>query len=95
MPGSIYVCVQILLRGLPGADAVARVVVGENVAVDASAEADVETTHLAQVDCVSMGEKHRKSEEEKFKRISKPAQGVCSFDSIINKICIYLNYFIC
>lgn len=71
MPGSIDVCVEILFRGLSGADAVSRVVVGEDVAVDASAEADVETTHLAQVDRISMREKHCEPEgvniQKKFK----------------------------
>lgn len=62
MPGSIYVCVEVLLRGLASADSVARVVVGEDVAVDAGAEADVETAHLAQVDGITVGEEHCESE---------------------------------
>lgn len=62
MPGGIDVRVEVLLRGLAGAGAVAGVVVGEDVAVDASAEADVETAHLAQVDCVAVGEEHCKSD---------------------------------
>lgn len=60
VPGGVYVCIQILLRGLAGADAIARVVVGEDVAVDASAKADVEAAHLAEVDSVAVGEKHCK-----------------------------------
>ena len=62
MPSSIYVCIEILLCGLAGADAVTRVVVGEDVAVDASAEADVEATHLAEVDRIAVGEEYSKSE---------------------------------
>lgn len=60
VPGSIYVCIQILLGGLAGADAIARVIIREDVAVDASAEANVETAHLAEVNCIAVGEKHRK-----------------------------------
>lgn len=63
MPGRVNVCVEVLLRGLASADAVARVIVGEDVAVDASAEADVEAAHLPEVHCVSMGEQYRESEE--------------------------------
>lgn len=62
MPGSIYVCVEVFLSGLASTDTVAWVVVGEDVAVDASAKADVETAHLAQIDCVTVGEEHCKSE---------------------------------
>lgn len=56
VPGRIYVCVEVLLSGLASADTVAWVVVGKDVAVDASAKANVETAHLAQVDCVTVGE---------------------------------------
>lgn len=63
MPGRVDVCVEVLLRGLASADAVARVIVGEDVTVDASAKADVEAAHLPQVHCVSMGEQNRESEE--------------------------------
>lgn len=65
VPGSIYVGIEVLLSGLAGADAIARVVVGKDVAVDSSAEADVETTHLAKVDGVAMGEEHCKSKRDK------------------------------
>lgn len=64
VPGSIYVCVEVLLRGFAWADAVARVVVGKDVAVDSSAEANVETTHLAKVDGVAMREEHCKSKSQ-------------------------------
>lgn len=64
MPGSIYVCVEVLLGGFAWADAVARVVVGKDVAVDSSAEANVEATHLAEVDGVAMGEEHCKSKRQ-------------------------------
>lgn len=62
VPGSINVCVEVLLGGLASADTVAWVVIGKDVAVDASAKADVETAHLAQVDSVTVGEEHCKSE---------------------------------
>lgn len=62
VPSSIYICIEILLSGLASADTVSWVVVGKDVAVDASAEADVETTHLAQVDCITVGEEHCKPE---------------------------------
>lgn len=64
VPGSIYVCVEVLLGGFARADAVARVVVGKDVAVDSSAEANVETTHLAKVDGVAMGEEHCESRSQ-------------------------------
>lgn len=63
MPGRVDVCVEVLLRGLASADAVARVIIGEDVAVDASAEADVEAAHLPEVHCISMGEQNCESEE--------------------------------
>lgn len=64
MPGGIDVGVEVLLGGLARADAVARVVVGKDVAVDSSAEADVETAHLAKVNCVAVGEEHCESERD-------------------------------
>lgn len=68
VPGSIYVCVEVLLSGLASADAVAWVVVGEDVAVDASAKTDIETAHLAKIDGVTVREKHCKSERMHVKR---------------------------
>lgn len=62
VPGGVDVRVEVLLRGFATADTVARVVVGKDVAVDASAESDVEATHLAKVDCITMGEKYCKPE---------------------------------
>lgn len=62
MPGSIYICIEVLLSGFSSADAVARVIVGEDVAVDSSTKANVETAHLAEIDCIAVGEKHRKPE---------------------------------
>lgn len=63
MPGSVYVRVEVFLGGLACADSISRVVVGEDVAVDSSAEADVEAAHLAEVDSVAMGEENGESEE--------------------------------
>lgn len=63
MPGRVNVRIEVLLRGLASADAVARVIIGEDVAVDASAEADVEAAHLAEVHCVSMGEQNGEPED--------------------------------
>lgn len=71
MPGSIYVCIEVLLRGLAGADTIAWVVIGKDVAVDASAKANVETAHLPQVDRISMGEKHCKSERLHIQKTSQ------------------------
>lgn len=59
LPGRLDVCVQVLLRGFPTADPVARVIVGEHVAVDPGAEADVETAHLAQIHGVAVGKQQR------------------------------------
>ena len=56
LPGGVHVGVQVLLRRLARAGAVARVVVGEDVAVDPRAQADVEAAHLAQVHRVAVGE---------------------------------------
>lgn len=61
MPGRIYVCIEVLLSGLASADTVARVIIGKDVAVDTCAKADVETTHLPEVNCITMGEEHRES----------------------------------
>lgn len=69
MPGRVDVCVEVLLRGLASADAVARVIIGEDVAVDASAEADVEAAHLPEVHCISMGEQNRESAETEGGRL--------------------------
>lgn len=71
MPGSVYVCIEVLLRGLAGADTIARVVIGKDVAVDASAKADVEAAHLPQVDRISMREKDCESEDTQRKRVSR------------------------
>lgn len=84
MPGSIYVCIEVLLGGLAGADAVAWVVVGKDVAVDSSAEADVETTHLAKVDSVAMGEENCKSKRDNAHWLSGPTAAV-------EDICLYSN----
>ena len=54
LPGSINVGVEVLLRGPARADAIARVVIGEDVTVDACAQANVETAHLAQVHRIAM-----------------------------------------
>lgn len=59
LPSRLDVCVQVLLRGLPTADPVARVIVGEHVAVDPGAEADVKTAHLAQIHGVAVGKQQR------------------------------------
>lgn len=59
LPGRLDVRIQVLLGGLAGADSVARVVVGEHVAVDPGAEADVEAAHLPQVHGVTVGEEQR------------------------------------
>lgn len=63
VPGRVNVRIEVLLCGLASADAVARVIIGEDVAVDASAEADVEAAHLAEVHCISMREQNSKPEE--------------------------------
>ena len=59
LPRGVDVGVEVLLGGLAGADAVAGVVVGEDVAVDAGAQADVEAAHLAQVHRVAVREEQR------------------------------------
>lgn len=59
LPRGVDVGVEVLLGGLAGADAVAGVVVGEDVAVDARAQADVEAAHLAQVHRVAVREEQR------------------------------------
>lgn len=70
VPGRIYVCIEVLLSGLASTDAIAWVVVRKDVAVDASAKADVETAHLAEVDRITMGEEHCKSERTNIHRTS-------------------------
>lgn len=59
MPGRIDVGIEVLLRRLPGAGAITRVVVGKDVAVDAGSQADVEAAHLPQIHGVTVGEQHR------------------------------------
>lgn len=63
VPGGVNVRIEVLLSGLASADAVARVIIGEDVAVDASAEADVEAAHLAEVHCISVGEQNGEPED--------------------------------
>lgn len=58
LPGSINVSIEILLRGPAGADPVAGVVVGEDVAADACAQANIEAAHLAQVHRIAMREEN-------------------------------------
>lgn len=69
VPGRVNIGIEVFLRGLASANAVAWVIVGKDVAVDARAEADVEAAHLAQVYCVAMGKQHcesaRGNEDEK------------------------------
>ena len=69
MPGSVYVCIEVLLRGFASADSIAGVVVGKDVAVDASAKSDVEAAHLAEVDCIAMREKHCEPERRDVVKI--------------------------
>lgn len=59
LPRGVNVGVEVPLRGLARAHAVARVVVGEDVAVDAGAQPDVEAAHLPQVHGVAVREEHR------------------------------------
>lgn len=61
VPRRVDVGVQILLGRLARAHAVARVVVAEDVAVDARPEAEVEAAHLPQVDGVAVAEEERES----------------------------------
>lgn len=74
MPGRIYVCIEVLLSGLAGADTVARVIIRKDVAVDASAKADVETAHLPKVNCITMGEEHRESGKTKESHLNGNSQ---------------------
>lgn len=60
LPSGVDVRVEVLLGRLARADAIARVVVGEDVAVDPRAEADVEAAHLSQIHGVAMGEQDGK-----------------------------------
>ena len=57
VPRPLNIRVQILLRRLPLGHPVAAVVVAEDVAVDAGAEAQVEAAHLAEVHRVVVGVK--------------------------------------
>ena len=59
LPRRLDVCIEVLLGRLAAADPVARVVVGEHVAVDPGAQADVEAAHLTQVHRITVGEEHR------------------------------------
>lgn len=74
MPGRIYVCIEVLLSGFASADTVARVIIGKDVAVDASAKADVETAHLPKVNCITMGEEHRESGRTKGSHLNGKSQ---------------------
>lgn len=56
LPGSVHISIQVLLRGFPRTGPITRVVIGEDITVDAWSQADVEAAHLAQVYCVPMGE---------------------------------------
>ena len=81
MPGSIYVSVEVLLGGLAGADAIARVVVGEDVTVDPGPQADVEAAHLAQVYSITVGEQH--CEPGRGRRSTKGMRAVRSGDALV------------
>lgn len=59
MPRSLNVCVQILLGWLTATHSVTRVVVAEDVAVDARSEPQVEAAHLTQIHSVAVGEEQR------------------------------------
>lgn len=59
LPGRLDVSVQVLLGRFPGAHAIPGVVVGEDVTVDAGAEADVEAAHLPEVHGVPVREEQR------------------------------------
>lgn len=61
MPGGIDVGVHILLGRFAGAGTVARVIVAEDVAVNALAESDEEAGHLAEIDGVAVREEERES----------------------------------
>lgn len=58
MPSSVYVCIQILLRGFPCADSITRVVIREDVAVDTSAQTDVEAAHLTEIHSITVRKEH-------------------------------------
>lgn len=58
-PRCVNVSVKVLLGRFPVAGSVTRVIVGEDVAVDAGAQADVEAAHLAQVHGVAVREEQR------------------------------------
>lgn len=59
VPGGLYVRVEVFLGGLAGAGAVARIVIGEYVALETTAEAVVEAAHLAEIDRVAVTEQYR------------------------------------
>lgn len=61
MPSSIDIRVKILFAWFSSAHAVARVVVAEDVAVNALAETDEKAGHLAQVNSVSVRKENSKS----------------------------------
>lgn len=61
MPGGIDVGVHIFLGRFAGAGTVARVIVAEDVAVNALAESDEEAGHLAEIDGVAVREEERES----------------------------------
>lgn len=102
MPGCIYVCIEVLLGGLASADTVARVIIGKDVAVDASAKADVETAHLPEVNCITMGEEHRESGRTKGSLLNGNSQsdtnskssGAAKYLSVVTNLFFHLSYLI-
>lgn len=58
MPGGVNIGVEVLLRRLSRAGSITRVIVGEDVTVDACAEANVKATHLPQIHSITMREQH-------------------------------------
>lgn len=96
MPGRIYVCIEVLLSGLASADTVARVIIGKDVAVDASAKADVETAHLPEVNCITMGEEHRKSGRTKGSHLNgntnSNSTGATKYLGAVTNLFFYLSY---
>lgn len=59
MPSGIYVRIQVPLARLAVANAIAGIVVTEDVAVDAHAQAQIKAAHLAQVHGVPVREQYR------------------------------------
>lgn len=59
VPRSVHVSVEVLLGRLARAGTVARVVVGEDVAIDARAQADVKAAHLPKVHSIAVREEQR------------------------------------